>query len=475
MAMRFNRRSFLKQTALAAGLAAGASLSRGPILLAAGSPASKPRTVVIGCGGRGTSSHLPPAARENLVAICDVDEKNWGKAMKFLEDKAKDVKVGSVKTYFDYRKMFDEMHKDIDAVFVATPNHHHAPPAMIAMKLGKAVYVEKPVSHTLNETLRMAAASRQYKVATQMGNQGHCGEGYRRLCEYIWAGAIGNVVETHSWTNRSNGGAGPRPDKLDVPAGLHWDEWIGPAPFRDYHKGLHAHDWHNWWDFGNGSLGNMAAHVLDGPVWSLKLKAPTAVELEEVAGGGDGWWPTTARIRWDFAARGTMAPVKVYWYEGKKLGVKDAGASEEEVGAVGKKGINWPPMAVDLQKKYDFKMEESGTIYIGDKGVMYTGCYGGGVTILPREKMKEFPVPEKTLPRVTGGPFGNFLDAVRAGKTETASDFTTAVDLMSVMHLGNIAQRAGLKKKVLWDGTKVTNMPELNKLLSTTPRKGWEV
>ena len=154
--------------------------------------------------------------------------------------------------------MFDKLHKQIDAVFVATPNHHHALPSMIAMQLGKGVYCEKPLCHDMAEARKLREMSHKYKVATQMGNQGHCDEGYRRLCEYVWAGVIGKITETHCWCDRSNGGVGPRPPTQPVPAGMHWDEWIGPAPYRDFHADLHPHEWHGWYDFGNGSLGNMA-------------------------------------------------------------------------------------------------------------------------------------------------------------------------------------------------------------------------
>ena len=149
----------------------------------------------------------------------------------------------------------------------------------------------------------MAATS---KVATQMGNQGHCEEGYRRLCEYIWAGAIGKITETHSWTNRANGGEGPRPPTLPIPAGLHWDEWIGPAPYRNYHSDLHPHEWHGWYDFGNGSIGNMGCHVLDGVYWALKIEHPSSIEVEQMRGGSDERYPTGSRVRWDVPARGNL-------------------------------------------------------------------------------------------------------------------------------------------------------------------------
>ena len=246
--------------------------------------------------------------------MVDPDERRHGVVQKWLQ--GRNLEVGKVQAFTDYRKMFDKVGKEIDAVFIATPNHHHALPAMIAMQLGKNVYCEKPVCHDIAEARAMRAMAAKSKVATQMGNQGHCEDGYRKLCEYIWAGVIGKVTETHSWTDRANGGEGPRPPKLPVPAGLHWDEWIGPAPYRDFHDDLHPHEWHGWYDFGNGSIGNMGCHVLDGVYWALKLEHPTSIEVEQVRGGSDERYPMGSRVRWDVPARGDMPPLKVYWYEG---------------------------------------------------------------------------------------------------------------------------------------------------------------
>ncbi|MCX5670523.1 MAG: Gfo/Idh/MocA family oxidoreductase, partial [Planctomycetota bacterium] len=470
-----SRRSLLKRTAAMAGAAVGAGLFRAPLIWS-GEPAnSKVGCAVIGCGGRGMTSHLPEAAKERLVAIVDVDEKAWAKSMKFLADKFKSLKVGDVKTFHDYRKMFDECQKDIDAVFVATPNHHHALPAMIAMKLGKAAYVEKPLAHTIQEARAMVEAARQAKVPTQMGNQGHSAEGYRRLCEYLWAGAIGNVTEVHCWSDRANGGVGPRPPREAVPAGLHWDELIGPSPFRDLHKDLHPHEWHGWYDFGNGSLGNMACHVMDGAVWALKLQWPTAIEAEQVLGGTDERYPVGDSIRYDFPARGDLPPVKLYWWDGKRPGVKGP-AKGDERDNVAKGAQNRPPIVEELEKKYDRKLGGNGTLYIGDKGIMHSGTYGEGARILPEEKHKAFPPPAKSLPR-TKGSFDDFLAACRSGKPATASSFEVGAVLTEIVLLGNLAQKAGVGKKVEWDGPnmKCPNVPEANALVQRENRKGWTI
>src|SRR4051794_29646956 len=167
--------------------------------------------------------------------------------------------------------MLDEHHKEIDAVLIATPDHHHAPAAIRAIQLGKSVFVEKPLTHCIYEARKLTESARKFKVATQMGNQGHSGEGYRLLCETVWAGAIGDVKETHSLMGRSFGGTGGRPKGKETPAGLHWDEWLGPADSRPYHDGLHPFSWRSWTSFGTGTLGDMGCHVLDGVFWALKL------------------------------------------------------------------------------------------------------------------------------------------------------------------------------------------------------------
>ena len=294
----------MKQSALAAGVFSAAPFN----ILNAANAGDKIRFVQIGCGGRGAGSHLPAAQAEQLVAIVDVDENKHAVVKKWLQSKGGNA--DQLQVFTDYRKMFDKAGKGIDAVFVATPNHQHALPALIAMQLGKNVYCEKPVCHDIAEARALRAMAAKTKVATQMGNQGHCEEGYRKLCEYIWAGVIGKVTETHSWTNRANGGEGPRPPQRPAPAGLHWDEWIGPAPYRDFSSDLHPHSWHGWYDLGNGSIGNMGCHVLDGVYWALKIDHPTSIEVEQLRGGSDERYPTGSRVRWDVPARGDMPAMK---------------------------------------------------------------------------------------------------------------------------------------------------------------------
>ena len=475
MKSALNRRSFLKRSALAAGALSAGGLLPVPYALGAARPGAKLNCVQIGCGGRGMS-HLDwvvTQSKDNLVALVDADEKNHAKVKKWLEKR--EVDPSKLQVFTDYRVMFDKIGKQIDAVFIATPNHHHALPAMLAMQLGKAVYCEKPVCHDIAEARKLRAMASQSKAPTQMGNQGHCEDGYRRLCEFVWAGVVGNIKETHSWTDRANGGAGPRPPSLPAPAGLHWDNWIGPAPYRDYHKGLHPHDWHDWYDFGNGSIGNMGCHVLDGVFWALKIEHPTSVEAEEIRGGSDERYPTGSRVRWDIPARGDMPPMKAYWYEGFNQDAKGNPADDPK--AAKGKDRNFPPLLAELQKQYpDEEMDrpDSGTIYVGEKGVLYTGTYGGRMHILPMEKMQQITQPPRTLPRPKNI-MADFLNACREGKTETAASFDYGTRLTEFTLLGNLAQHAGVGKKVEWDGPnmKVTNLPELNQWLKRPYRKGW--
>ncbi len=469
-----NRRSFLKQTSLAG---AGVVLAAPRIARAKLGSGEKLNCVQIGCGGRGLSSHIGwyvKESQDNLVAIVEPDEKKQAGVKSWLKKQGKNA--DRLQMFTDYRRMFDKIGKEIDAVFIATPNHHHALPAMMAMNLGKAVYCEKPLTHDIAEARKLRQMAAESKMPAQMGNQGHCEEGYRRLCEFIWGGVVGNIKETHSWTDRANGGQGPRPPSAKPPANLHWDEWIGPAPYRDFHADLHPHEWHGWYDFGNGSLGNMGCHVLDGVFWAMKIEHPTSMELEEVRGGTNERYPVGSRVRWDIPARGDMPPMKAYWYEGfnKSANITTAGGKNNAAKGAER---NFPPLLLELQKQYkDEVMDEpdSGTLYVGEKGVLYTATYGGKMHIVPEEKMDEIKQPPRTLPRPKSI-MTDFLDACRAGKKETAASFDYGAQLTEFTLLGNLAQHAGLGKKVEWDGPgmKVTNLPELNQWIKRPYRKGW--
>jgi predicted dehydrogenase len=427
---------------------AGTHLLGVPNVWSAGPPNAKLGIAVIGCGGRG-SGNPGVAAGERFVAMVDVDDKNIAEATKKLA-----AKVPEPKIYYDYRKMFDECGKDIDVVLIATPDHHHAPAAIRAIELGKSVFVEKPLTWCMYEARKLTESARKNKVQTQMGNQGHSGSGYRSLCEYIWAGAIGNVTETHSLMSRSFGGSGYRPKGKPVPAGLHWDEWLGPAQLRDYHDGLHPFSWRNWCEFGTGTLGDMGCHNLDGVFWALKLGEAKKYSIEclQQKGGSKEMFPQNNHIRWEFPARGDMPAVKVNSYDDK-----------------------WPEFVLELQQKYGEKWG-GGTIYVGDKGIMYTGTTGENPHILDKEKHAAFGKPAEKIARSKHGYMGDLLAACKSGETPSAN-FDYAGPFTEFVLAGVLASRAGQGKKLEWDVEKLacTNVQEVNQWVKRDYRKGWEV
>jgi predicted dehydrogenase len=478
MKSSINRRSFIKRGTVAAGSIYAAKYLGFPQILSARQPDDILDCAIIGCGGRG-GTHIEQVLlqKQNFAALVDPDDKQIAAKMKILQGKG--VDTSKIKTFSDYRQMFDKMGKHISAAFVAAPNHHHFGAAMTALEAGVNVYCEKPLTHDISEARRLREAAAKYsKVATQMGNQGHCGDGYRRLCEFIWGGVIGNVTETHSWTDRANGGVGPRPPSLPVPKGMHWESWIGPAPYRDFSSDLHPHEWHGWYDFGNGSLGNMGCHVLEGAFWACKAETAESVEMEYVRGGSDERYPLGSRIRFDIPARGNMAPMKAYWYEGLNPNAPGDkfGGNHAAIGAE----RNLPPLIAELQAKYpdeELDRGDSGSLYVGEKGIIFTKTYGADMHILPRDKMDEIKQPPVSLPRPNVNPFVDFMKTCRAGRTDTATPFEYGARLTEFVLLGNMAQHAGPHNLVKWDtaAMRVSNNAELNRWVHCEARKGWPV
>ena len=477
MAQRFSRRSFIQQTAAAAG----ATAFGGPYVMADAAPNSRLNCVVVGCGRRG-EAHIEAAAHEKIVAFVDVDENNSARAIKWLENKGNVAKyklpeqeTSKIRTFVDFRKLCDEMPKDFDAVFIATPDHTHAWIAMAAMKAGKHVYCEKPLTYDVYEARKLGEAAKQYKVATQMGNQGHASEDARRLCEYIAAGAVGKVLETHSWRGLQYRG-GTRPPSKPVPKGLHWDDWIGPAPYRDFHDGLINFQWLGWWDFASGMLGGWGHHVLDPVFFALKPGYPTSIEMVDMIPGEPEGFPKMDTIRFDFPARGDMPPFKMFWYDGTKPGTPDPKSKDVEPEQK-KEHWNRPAIAEELEKKHGRNLGQNGSLFVGEKGFMHTGAYGDGPRIIPEEQHKAFPPPPKTLPRVKGI-FDDFFQAAKGGPTAPCSNFADyAGPFTEAMLAGKLAMKAGKGKKIEWDGQnmKSTNMPELNQYAKREYRKGWEL
>jgi predicted dehydrogenase len=437
-----SRRSFLLSgTALVAAgniLARTSSISRSrhkPLN-------EKLNIAAIGAGGKGASD-IDGCSSENIVALCDTDWKNAAKTFQ---------KYPNAKQYKDFRAMFDK-EKGIDAVTISTPDHTHAIAAMAAMERGIHVYVQKPLTHTIYETRRLTEAARKYGVATQMGNQGHSGEGVRQLCEIIWSGTIGNVREVHAWTDRPlwpQGIAAALPAE-PVPDTFDWDVWLGPAPVRPYNSGYAPFKWRGWWDFGCGALGDMACHILDPANWALQLRYPISVECLKQEGKTDQTYPTRSIIRYEFPARGSMPPVTIYWYDGGEL----------------------PPRPKAIADNVKLGDGDNGSLFIGDKGIATTGTYGDGTRLLPDELMKDYKLPEPILSRSPG----HYRDWIRAckGGGPACSNFDYAGPLTEWVVLGNLAVR--YPGKLLWDGEKmkVTNNSEANKWVKGTYRKGWHI
>jgi len=468
MTKRYTRRWWLKNMVAGAGLVGASRLFPTPFVLADPSPNSRLATAVIGCGGRGEAS-LAAALGEKLVAIADVDDGRLAAAGKQAAQSG-----AKPRAFSDYRRMFDAMHREIDAVFVAAPDHHHAPASMRAIQLGKHVFCEKPLCHDLWQARALAKAASEHKVTTMMGNQGHCDEGYRRLCEYLWAGAIGEVLATHSWSGFVNGGTGGRAPAKPAPAGLHWDQWLGPAPRREYHEGLHPLYWRYYWDFGTGGLGDWGCHNLDGVFWALKPRQPASVECLGTIGGSGEKYPQASVIRWNIPAREGLSAFQAYWYDGGKL---PADAAEDRKGPI--QAPNYPPMLAEFEKKYEWDFHEGwdgGTLYIGTKGAMHTGCYGQRPRLWPEAAHRAFPVPEPRISRIKGSHFDHFIQSCKQGKP-TCADFGYASAITEFLLLGHLAIKAGVDAKVEWDSANLRcpNLPELNRWVKRECREGWEL
>ncbi|MBI4661700.1 MAG: Gfo/Idh/MocA family oxidoreductase [Verrucomicrobia bacterium] len=414
-------------------------------------PSEKLNIAGIGIGGQGASD-LNQLAGENIVALCDVD---WARGAGMFK------KFPNAKKYKDFRKMLEEQ-KDIDAVVVATPDHVHAIASLTAIKLGKHVYCEKPLTHSVWEARKVAEAAREHKVATQMGNQGQASEQTRRLSEMVSDGAIGPVREAHIWTDRpSNGlfneywpqGVGRPADSPPVPSTLDWDLWIGPAPYRPYHPAYVPFKWRGWWDFGTGALGDIGCHSFDPVFRALKLGYPTSVEACSTR-VNEETFPLASVVTYHFPARGDMPPVKLTWSDG---GTRPPRPEELEDGRV---------------------MGATGALLIGDRGKILSSQRG--YSIIPEARMKEYGEPPRKLAR-SPGHHREWIEACKGGQP-AGSNFDWAGPLAEVVLLGNVALRVHLreeltKRKLLWDGPglQIANLSQANKYLRREYREGWSV
>ena len=438
--LQINRRRFIYTTsAVASGLLLNTTMIRAAPKPRRVSPNEKLNIAAVGAGGQ-AATDISGCAAENIVALCDVDRKR-------LEERG--AKFPKAKLFRDYRKMLEEM-KEIDAVTVSTPDHHHAFVAMMAMKLGKHVYCQKPLTHSIWEARMLRETAAKTKVVTQMGNQGHSYDSTRRIVELVQGGVLGDVREVHVWTDRPIWPQGVERPK-DTPAKpdhIDWDLWIGAAPMRPYHPDYAPFKWRGWWDFGTGAPGDMGCHNSDAAYWALKLDAPISVEAES-SGVNSETCPKWSIVRSAFPARGKMPPVTMTWYDGGKKPSRDLAD-----------GIELPL---------------NGTIIIGSKGkIVFRDWNPNGFRLLPEDQFKDFKGPAPTIQRAPDGPYREWIEACKGGPP-CLSNFDYAGRLTEFVLLGNVALRVG--KKIEWDAKKLRakNCPEADQYIRREYRKGWEL
>ena len=399
----------------------------------------------IGAGGKGSSDIAGARdAGAEVVGLCDVDAGRLNQAVKKYPDS---------KGYTDYRKLFDELGKSIDAVTVSTPDHMHFHAALRAVQMGKHTYVQKPLTHSIWEARKLANEARKAKVVTQMGNQAHAGEPIRRAVELIRSGVIGKVKEVHAWTNRPiwPQGLEKKLTAQEVPKNMDWDLWIGPAPMRPYNSGYAPFKWRGWWDFGTGALGDMGCHIMDMPFWALDLKYPTSVEAKQ-NGNSLECGPNKSIVTYTFPEGKYNHKMPFVWYDGGYM-------PEESV---------FEGTIVNSQnaKKFDL-------IIIGEKGKFLFNRNSTKWKTSP-EGLLDNVNPEKTIPRVKNED-QEWVDAIRGVGSEPLSGFAYSGPFTETVLLGNLAVRLG--KRIAWDGInlKATNAPEAEELIKRPYRKGWEV
>jgi predicted dehydrogenase len=418
------------------------------------SPNEKLNIAAVGVGGMGRTN-LGNCIDENIVALCDVDDAYAAPTYLMFPE---------AKRFKDYRKMFDAEAKNIDGVIVATPDHTHAVICMTAFQLGKHVYCQKPLAHNIHEVRKLTEAAREYKVQTQLGNQGNSSDNTRRLCEWIEAGAIGPVREVHAWTDRPAGGDKwtdfpimARPEETpEVPPTLDWDLWLGPAQYRPYHPVYTPISWRGWRAFGTGPIGDIGCHVLDPSFMALKLGHPEWVEATTTHWEKDvieETYPRASIIRFQFPARGGMPPVKVTWYDGR---LKPFIPEDFEPGRT---------------------LEDTAAFLLGDHGTISHSFYGASdMVLLPEARAQEFKEPPETLPRVEGQAHEKaWIRACKEG-TPASAHFDHAGPLNEMLLLGVIAMYHK-EQRLYWDGLamRFTNCDEANALVAPPYREGWSL
>jgi len=458
----FTRRQFLSRTVLAAGAATLSFPYVGRVLGAN----DRINIACIGVGGKGDSDSSDAAScGGNIVAICDVNSKTLDAKTKQFEDK-----FPQVKQYRDYRKLLEEMGKDIDAVTVSTPDHNHGVAALRAMKMGKHCFCQKPLVQTVNEARMMRQVAKEKKLATQMGNQGSAEKGLRRAVEVVQAGVIGNPLELHVWTNRPIWPQGlNRPKGHDpIPADLDWDLWLGPAHKRPYKKGYQPFNWRGWYDFGTGALGDMACHTVNMPFRALNLGFPNVVECELAARMYPETFPKTSRIRFEFPQRGDLPPLKFWWYDGNP---GDA-----------LKPIRPPAEVVREVITSRDELPPAGALIVGEKGKLFSpDDYGAQFFVVMKGKNEYVSGDQdeacKAVPQSIPRSPGHMQEWFRMMKegVPSYSNFDIAAYLTEIILLGCVALRVGEGRRMEWDGPNMRspNLPEADRFVKRHNRHGW--
>ena len=461
-APHFTRRQFLRRTSLAAGAAATFSFPFVGRVLGAN---DRINVACIGVGGKGDSdSNNAAECGGNIVAICDVDANTLDKkATQFPE----------AKKFRDYRKLLDEIGKDIDAVTVSTPDHHHGSAAIRAMRLGKHCFCQKPLTQTVAEARLMRTLAAEKKLATQMGNQGSAETGLRRAIEVIQAGVIGKPLELHVWSNRPIWPQGlMRPPGEDpVPAHLDWDLWLGPAAKRPFKPGVyHTFNWRGWFDFGTGALGDMACHTVNMPFRALKLGYPNVVECEVASRIFPETFPKTSRLRFEFPERDGLPPLKFWWYDG---------SPKDEL-----KPLR-PPADVTREILQTMgTLPPSGALIVGEKGKLFSPDDYGARFLVAMKDQESYVQGDKhdavtavpqSLPR-SPGHMQEWFRMMKEG-TPAFSNFDIAAYLTEIILLGCVGMRVGENFRMQWDGPnlKSTNVPQAAHFVKRDNRKGWEI
>lgn len=431
-------------------------------------PSEQLNVAVIGTGGQGITNimNLHQHKDVKISAICD-PAQFWdnteiyyrhhggrGPALEAIEEHYRRNPTEGhhgCKVYVDFRVMLERSDKDIDAVLVAAPNHIHAVASLAAIRAGKGVYCEKPLTYSIYEARKLAQAAREARVATQMGNQGHSSDDIRRAVEWVRDGAIGKIRKVYAWVgeNRIPKYTERPKETPPVPEGLHWDLWLGPAEERPFHPDYAPQNWHYWWAFGNARLGNFGCHTLDTAVWALDLKDPTLIEASSTQLSKETT-PLASACHWKFPARGEMPPVDLYWYDG---------------------GIR-PPRPDCLEPGRNLP-RNGGSLLVGEHGAILSGIWSGSPRIIPEKEMRDYTLPAPTIPR-SKGPHRDWIDACKGGPP-ASSNFENAARLTEIVLLGVVAIRTATT--LHWDAAdmKATNAPEVDPILRGHHRKGWEV